>query len=1136
MVPMRINRFLPLIGVLLLIWVSRLGYAQPEKPHFDYLTTEQGLSHHVVISVMQDRKGFLWFGTGNGLDKYDGYRFTNYKFDPRDTTSLSKNQVITLWEDSKGIIWIGTSEGTCKFDPHSETFTRLERGPSNPYAFKYAQSFNEDKEGTIWVSGSFEGELRQVDRKTGRFSSINYAQMLGIVSDSTERLYTMYRDRSGTLWLGSPTGLHRLNLTPNSAGKPSTISFTHYHHYPADSASLSDDKVAGIYEDHRGVLWVLTFKGVLNALDRKTGQFVRYPLDPTRKLRMYGLLKTSIAEDRDGNLWIGTYQDGLYHLDKNRKIITSFRYDSTDSGSLASIGFFDVLIDKSGILWGATINGVLKVDPNRKPFQLYRHYSENPHSLSQNNVAAICEDKTGVVWIGTHTGGLNALDKKTGYFTHYRHEPENPGSLHSDQVGAIIEDQAGELWVGNGVVLSRFNRQTKTFVHYPLHHPFLLNPVASAIYDIHEDHRGLFWLGTDNGMLRFDPKTGKTVNYPYDPNRPDRVSDWWVLSILEDRSGALWIGPGSQALTRFDPQAGTFSQYHYDSRKPGSISSGTVPSIYEDSQGTLWFGTGEGGLCRFNAATQTFTTFTEKQGLAGNSVFSILEDNAGNLWLGTNKGLSKFSLTTHKFTNYSADEGLQGKLFTTLYTEGAAFKGKDGTLYFGGSNGFNSFDPTKIRSNPHVPPVVITQFRLFDKLLPGKQGANEIVLEHGQNFISFEFAALNYTSPQKNQYAYQLVGLENDWVYSGTRRVASYTDLDPGTYTFRVKGSNNDGLWNNQGTSIRVIIHPPWWRTWWAYTLYGLLFIASIWAFIAYRSRALRRENRLLEEKVALRTEQLEHKSGELEHSLENLKATQTQLIQKEKMASLGELTAGIAHEIQNPLNFVNNFSEVSTELVTELEEEQQKPDRDIELEAELLGDLKQNLQKITHHGGRASAIVRGMLEHSRTNTGEKQPTDLNALADEYLRLAYQGLRTKDKTFSCELITDFDPLLGLVEVVPQEIGRVLLNLFNNAFYAVGHRRSGGPADADEAYSPTVWVSTKRAEQTVEIQVRDNGTGISDAVKAKVFQPFFTTKPTGQGTGLGLSLSYEIITKGHGGTLTVETIEAELTEFLINLPL
>ena len=398
------------------------------------------------------------------------------------------------------------------------------------------------------------------------------------------------------------------------------------------------------------------------------------------------------------------------------------------------------------------------------------------------------------------------------------------------------------------------------------------------------------------------------------------------------------------------------------------------------------------------------------------------------------------------------------------------------------------------------------------------------------------------------KYQYKLNGYDADWSSIKDEASATFGNLYEGTYTLNVKARSPEGIWSKPLTYTFTVL-PPFWRTWWAYLLYALVFLGSLRAYIVYRSRALRRENRILEDKVSLRTNQLQgktvelqKKSSELETSLTNLKATQTQLVQKEKMASLGELTAGIAHEIQNPLNFVNNFSELSAELVGELEEEHQKPQRDDELEVELLTDLKDNLTKILHHGNRASNIVKGMLEHARSSTGEVLPTNLNKLTEEYLRLAYQGLRAKDKAgatgtperdrFNCALETNFDASVGRVSVIPQEIGRVLLNLFNNAFYAVHQRQQ---TTTDDGYQPTVTVSTGLTSQGVEIRVRDNGTGMSEAVKAKIFQPFFTTKPTGQGTGLGLSLSYDIVTKGHGGNLTVSSEEGQGTEFVIQLP-
>ena len=1114
-----------ILYTLVLTGISWKAFPQNPNLRFEHLTIKQGLSHNFVMSVMQDRKGYLWFGTGNGLDKYDGYRFTRYKFDPQDTTSLPKNQVTALWEDKDGMIWIGTTEGTCFFNPRTEKFTRLSKTPENPFAFNYAQSFNQDADGNLWVGGSFEGELRLVDRKTGKFSSVNYADLLRSGMDSSkvpERLHVVYKDRKGTIWIGSPYGLHRLNLEPQGSGKPSKISFTHYRHAPNNPNSLSQKGVAGIYEDRKGILWVMTHSGILDAFDPRSGKFTHYRPAKDQVFAVESLLSNRIDEDQEGNLWFGTIK-GLYRLDKDRKTFTLFSHDKTDQESINHNSVLSLLVDRSGILWVTTPEGVSKADPHQKPFRLYQHNASNPRSLSDNKITAICEDNEGIVWVGTMEGGLNALDKKTGEFTHYRHDPKHFNSLRSDTVSAILEDRDGNLWIGNGEVLSLFNRKENIFSHHTLNHPFLETNAGFAIFSIYEDRQEILWLGTNNGILSFDRQTGKTVHYPYDPDKPEEISDYWILSVFEDSKGNLWLGPGSQALTRFDRQTGKFTHYKYDSRKTGTISSNTIPAIFEDSKGILWFGTGEGGLCRFDYSTESFTSYTDKQGLSGSSVFSILEDDSGNLWLGTNNGLSRFSPTTKDFINYSTTDGLQSRLFTNQYTKGAAFKGKDGTLYFGGLNGLNAFNPAAIHANTYVPPVVITQFRLFNALLPGKSEAKEIELKHDQNFFSLEFAALNYTSTHKNQYAYQLEGVDSDWVKAGTRRSATYTAVAPGKYIFRVKGSNNDGIWNKTGTELSIVILPPWWRTWWAYTFYGLCILAGIFALSRLQRRQLIQKER---EKTQAR--ELEQ-AREIEKAYNELQLTQHQLVQQEKMASLGELVAGIAHEIQNPLNFVKNFSDVNTELIEELKHELAEGHHEEAIS--IAAYIKENEQKIHLHSKRADAIVKGMLQHSRVSTGERQYIDLIALADEYLQLAYYGIRARDKNFTCVLDTAYDQKLGKVSVMPQELSRVLLNLFNNAFYAVQQKQKLGIA----GYKPTVRVSIGSHNRKVEIRVRDNGTGIPKTLMDKIFQPFFTTKPSGQGTGLGLSISYDIITKGHRGELKVASKEGEWTEFTIILP-
>jgi signal transduction histidine kinase len=508
-------------------------------------------------------------------------------------------------------------------------------------------------------------------------------------------------------------------------------------------------------------------------------------------------------------------------------------------------------------------------------------------------------------------------------------------------------------------------------------------------------------------------------------------------------------------------------------------------------------------------------------------VFSILEDNQNNLWLTSTYGISCFDPRKKTFTNYDYKDGLQRNLFTGFRQRSAHCKGHDGILYFGGDNGFNFFDPSKLKVNTQITPVVITRFNLFDSLVKGANESKKIILNYDENYFSFEFASLSFSNSDKNQYAYKLEGVDKYWVNSGTRHYAGYTDIGPGKYTFRVKATNSDGVWNEEGVSMIVIIRPPWWRTWWAYTLYSLLILTGVYAVYRFQRQRL-----ILKEREKARAKELAQ-AKEIEKAYHELRSTQAQLIQSEKMASLGELTAGIAHEIQNPLNFVNNFSEINAELIEELKNEKakNKSERDEQLEDEILNDIAENERKISHHGKRADAIVKGMLQHSRSSSGIKEPTDINALADEYLRLAYHGLRAKDKDFNATMQTDFDENIGSINIIPQDIGRVILNLITNAFYAVTEKKK----QLGEAYEPIVSVSTKKIANKIEIKVKDNGNGIPQKVLDKIFQPFFTTKPTGQGTGLGLSLSYDIV-KAHGGEIRVDTKEGESSVFIIYLPL
>ncbi|MDF2432252.1 MAG: hypothetical protein JWP44_1883, partial [Mucilaginibacter sp.] len=581
---------------------------------------------------------------------------------------------------------------------------------------------------------------------------------------------------------------------------------------------------------------------------------------------------------------------------------------------------------------------------------------------------------------------------------------------------------------------------------------------------------------------------------------------------------------------------------------------GTNTNLFEDSKGRLWVANYYKGLLEFDRkAGHYIRTINEDNGLLFNSISDINEDKNGFLWVSSVRGLTRINPGDFTVKTYPINTILPGKSILSNYNLSSI----NNLMLMALTDGIVLFNPNDLSGNPYPPDVHIEKISYSNPASASDRiisrftyGFKQLELPWNQSKITFSYIALHYANPELNKYAYRLDGYDKHWVSSGTQRSATYTNLPPGVYSFHVKAANSDGVWNNRDDSFIVIIHSPWWQMWWAWMIYVVLFMTAVYTFIMYRSRKLEHHKRILEHKVHIRTQEVIQQKEEIEtqrdsleeqrnylvKTLSELKVTQAQLIQSEKMASLGELTAGIAHEIQNPLNFVNNFSEVNLEMITELKEERQKNEKDEKLQNDLIEDILTNLQKISHHGKRADFIVKGMLLHSRTHSGERQLTNINILADEFLKLSFHGFRAKDKSFAADMVTHFDHNLPRMNVIQQDVGRVLLNLFNNAFYAVNQKlKTAGPG-----YKPTVEVSTEflsssTGSGTLIIKVKDNGVGIPDAIKAKIMQPFFTTKPTGEGTGLGLSLTYDMVVKGHGGSVNVESTEGEGSEFTITLP-
>lgn len=1032
----------------------------------------------------------MWFGTSNGLNKFDGYTFQVFQPNPDDQSrNLRHNIIWDIGETSTGQLYITTMGGGIH---HVNKVTgQVTAYPASSAERNIVYKLCIDQKDQIWAASS--GGLNQFDPLTKRYTLWNSPVTKG--RDKT--VWSVLEDSRGTLWVGTADGLYQLDRKTKKfsrfalAGEP-------------DKAHL----IIGLYEDQAHSLWVASLgKGLYRiAAD---GPSAAYRQSPTVYLAGYEIFPNAIGQAAPGVLWVGTHGGGLKRLDIQTGQYTSLLANPAVAGSINNNSGWSVKTDRQGILWVGTDNGI-NVDAYQvrkfQPFQLVADVTAA--RLPANNITTLYEDRQGVIWLGNTWGhyadGLYRFDRRRNrpaQLTHYVTQPGNKGSLLGNNVHSIYEDHAGTMWVGTLEGLHRLDQRTGRFTPYP---------TTITVLSIQEDDEHNLWLGGAGGLARWERRTGKLQYYPAN----------FVNKLLRSASGAIWIGFAGDVLGQIDPRTGKmtrFPRFLSKQKTQQGINNSDVRALYEDAQGILWIGTNFSGLNRLDPRTGTYQRVTMRNGLPSNHIAGIEGDSAGHLWLATGRGLCRYDPRTRQVTNFTHHDGLQDDEFNETYAQA------NGELLFGGPNGFNVFRPEHLRRNTTLPPVYITKVSASGKVLPSAYlSTGPLELAHNENFISFDFVALNYLLAEKNQYAYRLEGLDPNWATCGTRRYANYTDLRPGTYTFRVKASNNDGLWNPTDARLTIIIRPPWWATWWAYGAYALLGIAAVWTLSTSRSRALRQKNYRLEQKVAERTTQLQQ-------SLNDLKATQAQLVQREKMASLGELTAGIAHEIQNPLNFVNNFAEVSEELVEEL-----KTGLRTGQEAEVMSladDLESNLNKIVYHGRRAELIVKGMLLHSRSDVGEKRLADLNTMADEYLKLSYQGARANNQAFNTRLITHFDESIGEVSCVPQEIGRVLLNLYTNAFYAVYQKQLASPAE----YEPAVTITTRRADPWLEIIIRDNGLGIEPAIMEKIFQPFFTTKPTGQGTGLGLSLSYDIITKGHGGTLTVASDVGQFTEFTVRLP-
>ncbi len=1105
-----------------------------QKPNFKFksIKASDGLINSTVQAIFEDSYGFIWLGTHHGLQRYDGKSFTNFTRETSDSTGLSHNYINDFCEDQNGDIWIATGIGLNRYSREQDKIFHYQWKGEDEQQYNEMGALkvlhDEDEPGMIWITY---GDSRLIKLNTKTNEAITYKL------PGKKNPFVLKSSKSPLLPDHLLVGTTDLYLFNKTNGQFKVI-------YSLDQTN-----------------------------DVSNNRFNDLVFDPTDKNTVWCAT---------GDIWGRGTLGGLLRLNLETGESKLFTWENRP-GEIHDKHILTVCFSSPEKLWvGTRNNGALLYDMKQDQFFTYQYNEYDEGSLvTENAIRAMNLDRSGTLWFGTWGDGISMLSPALQKFTHYKHLPYLIGGLPDTWITGITEDKHGKIWIGTKAGgLSKFDPVNKTYENHFLEFTLPENPIeiTYVYYDSHDN----LWIGTyADALYRYNPVSGQKIHYPKG-NIPRSVSQKRISAIAELVPGEILISTYGGGLNIYNYNSDSFIQYVNDPADSTSIPDNQIWLPFLGDDGNYYMGGNSiGGLIRFNPKTGKFSepltrpifnTFLVSAknsqgrifidalsfGLAeltvgdtvgihtlldktGNPIVggeSIAVDSQDMVWLGTDNGLVRYDPATRDLVRYDPDDGLQGFHFYRF----AAYSSSSGTMYFGGLNGLNAFNPKEIQLSTYEPPVEFTGFKVFQEELeigedsPLKKNillTDTIELAHTQNDFSISFSGLDYSNPHKIQYKYKLVNHDDEWKNAGNLAVAGYTNMDPGKYNFQVLSTNSDGVWNEKVKSLQIIIHPPWWQTTLAYVIYGLLFILAVIFIDRFQRKRLKEKAR-----AKVREKELAQAKA-IEKAYTKLKTTQAQLIHSEKMASLGELTAGIAHEIQNPLNFINNFSEVNTELIAELNEEIDKGN--LEEVKSIAKDIAGNEEKIMHHGKRADGIVKGMLQHSRSNGNQKVTTNINALADEYLRLSYHGLRAKDKTFNADFKTDFDENLTRVQVVPQDFGRVLLNLINNAFYACTERSRSSMASTAAAlegqdYKPLVLVSTKRREDKVEIRVKDNGGGIPADVLDKIFQPFFTTKSAGEGTGLGLSLSYDIITKGHDGELRVETTEGEGTEFIISIPL
>jgi ligand-binding sensor domain-containing protein/signal transduction histidine kinase/DNA-binding response OmpR family regulator len=1076
---------------LLILWTLCLNLpalAQADDINFTSLTTKDGLSANSVNVIIKDRYGVMWFGTDDGLNRFDGMNFTVYRQKPGDATSLQANEILALHEDKEGRLWIGTSGGSLSlYDRKRDAFINFPANEvPNSIDNNVIRSICTDYQGKKWIA-HFTG-INVLDPVTKRISRFPLSQGSG--AQTPYSCLYLFEDSQHRMWIGTTEGLFQYN--------PQTKALKRFIHSNQNPSSLSSNVVNAVAEDAKGNIWVATADG-LNLLKPGTSDFVNYRHSAGSQTSLSSSEINTVAVDGD-KLWVGT-GEGLDILDIKTGTIRKFSRSDRNHHSLTARAIRTIYIDRQGIYWlGTYRGGVDKYDRNLNLFNYVHSNVFDEKGLNASIVTSFAQDKNGNVYVGTEGRGLSLFDRRTKLFQHFSIQSKRQNTDSRLLVLSMHMSRNGQLLIGtfsDGLFL--FDPSTGKYRQL-MQGPNPEDLSANDIFCIEEDKQGNVWLGTNGEGIVVLNKDHKVIK-KYTPN-PKLANDiqlpinGFIRAIEEDREGNIWIATHGGGIAILQPATGRFTIYH---TRNSNLPNDKVHSLLEDSRGNLWIGTYGGGLAFFNKSTKRFTGFTEKDGLPNTTIYKILEDNNGVIWVSTNKGISSFDVGTKKFSNYNHHNGVQHNNFV----RGAGLRLSNGELYFGGLEGFNYFNPAYLKKNTNVPQVLLTDLRISNRsVTPSEEGpitehisvAREINLDFKQNF-ALSFVGLNYAAPEQNQYAYKLEGFDKDWNYVGNATTAPYTNLDPGAYVFRVKASNNDGVWNNEGVSIKIYVHPPFWRTTAAFLFYALAAIGILF-YIRHRGiQKLKRKFAVEQEKAQV---EQERKEAERVRDLDRLKI---------------KFLTNLSHEFRTPISLI--LGPVDNLLAQDKNEKT----------ATHLHLIKRNARRLLN-------LVNQLLDFRKMEEHELklQATEGDLVA--FVKEVTDSFRDLAERKEIDFVfhTDITQLYTLFDHDKTE--RILFNLLSNAFKFT---LQGGQIRLDLVKEENV---SDGSITGVVIKVSDTGIGIPEDQKQQIFERFFQQATAAailnQGTGIGLSITKEFV-KMQGGTIDVDSKQGKGTTFTVRLP-